>query len=72
MTKKRRKQAQNIVTAVLPDVKNISTVQQKCHQRTFSAEVADSNTYHSAFDDRLDDIEAEYDGELHHPLQTGD
>lgn len=67
-TKERRKQAQKIVTTLLPEVEDLQTVQQKCHKDTFDIEVEDSNRYHREFDARLDDIEADYDGELHYSL----
>lgn len=67
-TKDRRKQAQKIVTVLLPEVDDLQTVQQKCHKDTFDVEVEDSNRYHREFDDRLDDIEADYDGELNYSL----
>ncbi len=67
-TKERRKQAQKIVTVLLPEVEDLQTVQQKCHKDTFDVEVEDSNRYHREFDLRLDDIEADYDGELNYSL----
>lgn len=67
-TKDRRRQAQKIVTSLLPDVEDLQTVQQKCHRDTFKAEIMDSNRYHSEFDSRLDDIESDYDGELNYSL----
>lgn len=67
-TKERRKQAQKIVTALLPDVEDLQTIQQKCHQDTFNAEVVDTNQYHREFDSRLNEIESEYNGELSYSL----
>lgn len=67
-TKERRKQAQKIVTALLPDVEDLQTVQQKCHKDTFEAEIVNNNRYHREFDSRLDDIESDYDSELNHSL----
>ncbi|GGJ14347.1 hypothetical protein GCM10008995_25370 [Halobellus salinus] len=67
-TKERRKNAQKIVTAMLPEVEDLQTVQQKCHKDTFDGEVVDRNRYHREFDSRLDDIEEDYGGELSHSL----
>lgn len=67
-TKERRKQAQKIVTALLPEVEDLQTVQQKCHKDTFDGEIVDRNRYHREFDSRLDDIEADYGGELNYSL----
>lgn len=66
--KERRKQAQNIVTGLLPDVEDQQTVQQKCHKDTFEAEIVGNNRYHHEFDSRLEDIESDYAGELNYPL----
>jgi hypothetical protein len=66
-TKERRQQAQEIVTVLCPNVKDIQTIQQKCHQDTFEAEVTDSNQYYREFDTRLAVIGDAYEGELIQP-----